>query len=83
VRGGSGRASPWILRSDDLPKLEAVLSEADKRGLVAYDIMTERFEVTNALGYGDEISNRGVVGGGELAGGSRLHDETTTEEAGS
>jgi predicted dehydrogenase len=40
---------PWVLRSDDLPKLEAALAEADARGLVAYDIMTERFEITNLL----------------------------------
>ena len=30
----------------DLPQLEAALAEADARGVVAYDIMTERFEVT-------------------------------------
>src|SRR5688572_4754652 len=40
---------PWILTSDDLPKLEAVLAEADSKGLVAYDIMTERFEITSIL----------------------------------
>jgi len=40
---------PWILRSGDLPSLNAALSEADTRRLVAYDIMTERFEVTNVL----------------------------------
>ncbi len=40
---------PWILRSEDLPKVEAVLAEADARGLVAYDIMTERFEITSLL----------------------------------
>ena len=40
---------PWILKSDDLPKLEAALDEADKKGLVAYDIMTERFEITSIL----------------------------------
>ncbi len=40
---------PWILRSEDLPKVEQALAEADKRGLVAYDIMTERFEVTTIL----------------------------------
>src|SRR5919108_2675183 len=34
---------PWILRLDDLPKLEEALAEADQRGVVAYDIMTERF----------------------------------------
>src|SRR6266852_2911597 len=40
---------PWILKSDDLPVLEAALAEADARGVVAYDIMTERFEPTNSL----------------------------------
>jgi predicted dehydrogenase len=40
---------PWILRSADLPKVEEALSEADKRGVVASDIMTERFEVTSIL----------------------------------
>jgi predicted dehydrogenase len=40
---------PWILKSADLPKLEATLAEADQRGVVAYDIMTERFEVTTML----------------------------------
>jgi predicted dehydrogenase len=38
---------PWILKSDDLRKLEQALAEADAKGPVAYDIMTERFEVTN------------------------------------
>jgi predicted dehydrogenase len=40
---------PWILKSADLPKLEAALAEADRRGVVAYDIMTERFEITSIL----------------------------------
>jgi predicted dehydrogenase len=40
---------PWILKSADLPKLEAALAEADAKRLVAYDIMTERFEPTNSL----------------------------------
>jgi predicted dehydrogenase len=40
---------PWILRSEDLPKLDAILAEADDRGVVAYDIMTERFEITSIL----------------------------------
>jgi predicted dehydrogenase len=40
---------PWILKSEDLPKLEQTLAEADKRGVVAYDIMTERFEITTIL----------------------------------
>ncbi len=40
---------PWILRSEDLPKIDAALREADARGIVAYDIMTERFEITSIL----------------------------------
>jgi predicted dehydrogenase len=40
---------PWILRSQDFEALEAALAEADRRGAVAYDIMTERFEVTALL----------------------------------
>ena len=40
---------PWILRSADLPELEAALATADQNGVVAYDIMTERFEITTIL----------------------------------
>ena len=40
---------PWILEAADLPKLERALATADERGLVALDIMTERFEVTSEL----------------------------------
>jgi predicted dehydrogenase len=40
---------PWILKSDDLPMLAAALADADAQGVVAYDIMTERFEATNSL----------------------------------
>ncbi len=40
---------PWIISSADMPKLEAALKLADSRNLVAYDIMTERFEITSLL----------------------------------
>lgn len=40
---------PWILKSDDLPMLASALADADAQKVVAYDIMTERFEVTNSL----------------------------------
>jgi predicted dehydrogenase len=40
---------PWILTEADLPALDAVLAEADRTGVVAYDIMTERFEITTML----------------------------------
>jgi predicted dehydrogenase len=40
---------PWIIEARDLSKLEQALALADERGLVAYDIMTERYEVTSEL----------------------------------
>jgi predicted dehydrogenase len=51
VRGGLNVLAdkPWILKSDDLPKIDAALEAADSHGLVAYDIMTERFEITTIL----------------------------------
>jgi predicted dehydrogenase len=40
---------PWILSSAELPKLASALDTAESKGLVGYDIMTERYEVTSAL----------------------------------
>jgi predicted dehydrogenase len=40
---------PWIITTADLPKLQAALDQADAKGLVAYDIMTERYEITSLL----------------------------------
>lgn len=40
---------PWIIDAADFPKLEATLKAADERGLIAYDIMTERSEITTIL----------------------------------
>ncbi|HWB99603.1 MAG TPA: putative oxidoreductase C-terminal domain-containing protein, partial [Bryobacteraceae bacterium] len=40
---------PWVIRSADLPKMQEALDLADQRGLIAYDIMTERFEITSIL----------------------------------
>src|SRR6185503_10008628 len=40
---------PWIIRSNDLPALEDALAVAQRSGLVAYDIMTERYEITSIL----------------------------------
>ena len=40
---------PWIIVPADLPKLEAALEAAERRNLVAYDIMTERYEITCIL----------------------------------
>jgi predicted dehydrogenase len=40
---------PWIISSSEIPKLQLALNTADKKGVIAYDIMTERFEVTSEL----------------------------------
>lgn len=40
---------PWIIRAESLPRVEVVLDTATKKGLVAYDLMTERYEVTSVL----------------------------------
>jgi predicted dehydrogenase len=40
---------PWVIASADLPKLQTALDRAESRGLVAYDIMTERYEITSIL----------------------------------
>ncbi|HUG54001.1 MAG TPA: putative oxidoreductase C-terminal domain-containing protein, partial [Vicinamibacteria bacterium] len=40
---------PWILEASNLPDLERALATAEEKGTVAFDIMTERFEVTSEL----------------------------------
>jgi predicted dehydrogenase len=40
---------PWIFRAADLPALQSALELADRSGLVAYDIMTERFEPSTII----------------------------------
>ncbi|MBI1916957.1 MAG: oxidoreductase [Planctomycetes bacterium] len=40
---------PWIIDAADLPLLESALDTADHKGLIAYDIMTERHEITSIL----------------------------------
>ncbi|MBZ5593718.1 MAG: oxidoreductase [Acidobacteriia bacterium] len=40
---------PWIISSADLPKVERALDEAQAKHLVAYDIMTERYEIASIL----------------------------------
>jgi predicted dehydrogenase len=57
---------PWILRSADLPRLEASLNDADEKGVIAYDIMTERYEVTSMLH--QELVNTPAVFGTLLPG---------------
>lgn len=57
---------PWIIRSEELPLLQEVLEQAEARGLVAYDIMTERFEITSMVL--KELVNDPEVFGRPLAG---------------
>lgn len=40
---------PWIIRSEDLTRLEQVLDTAEENGLVFSDIMTERYEITSIV----------------------------------
>lgn len=40
---------PMIITPDDFPSLEAAFTEAKQKGILLYDIMTERFEVTTIL----------------------------------
>ena len=52
---------PWIITSADMPTLERVLNEAGEKGLVAYDIMTERYEITSIL-QRELVNDEGVFG---------------------
>jgi predicted dehydrogenase len=52
---------PWIVRPEDLPAVEAVLDLAARQNLIAYDIMTERYEITSIL-------QRELVNAGEVFG---------------
>jgi predicted dehydrogenase len=40
---------PWLIDAADFPKLEKALDLAEAKGLVAYDVMTERSEITTIL----------------------------------
>jgi predicted dehydrogenase len=52
---------PWIIRGADMPALEAALATAERRGLLAYDIMTERYEITSML-QRELVNDREVFG---------------------
>ena len=52
---------PWIIASADMPKLQLVLDQAEKSGVVAYDIMTERYEITSIL-QRDLVNNSAIFG---------------------
>ncbi len=40
---------PWIIRAEDFPALESALALADQKRLIAYDMMTERHEITRII----------------------------------
>jgi predicted dehydrogenase len=40
---------PWVVRSADLPRLAEALNLAESGGVAAYDVMTERYEITNVI----------------------------------
>lgn len=57
---------PWIIRSEDLDELTLALDRAREKKLAAYDIMTERFEITSILQR--ELVNAPGVFGKQLEG---------------
>jgi predicted dehydrogenase len=57
---------PWIISSADFPKLEGALSSAEKSSVVAFDGMTQRFEVTYVLAR--ELLRDAAIFGGCLPG---------------
>ena len=40
---------PWIIDHADFPKLDALLRQAELREVLVWDVLTERFEITNWL----------------------------------
>lgn len=40
---------PWIIEHADFPKLEALFRQAELREALVWDVLTERFEITNWL----------------------------------
>src|SRR5579863_233574 len=53
---------PWIIQPADLGALEDALTAAGRQGVIAYDIMTERYEITSMLQR--ELVNDAAVFGG-------------------
>ena len=40
---------PWIVEPADFPKLEALFKQVELRDVLVWDVLTERFEITNWL----------------------------------
>ncbi len=52
---------PWIIEPEAFPKLQAALDTANKRRVIAYDAMTERFEISSLL-QRELVKDRGIFG---------------------
>jgi predicted dehydrogenase len=52
---------PWVIEPEDLPKLAATLDDARTRGIVVYDGMTQRYEITCLL-QKELVNDAGVFG---------------------
>jgi predicted dehydrogenase len=52
---------PWIIEPADLPKLQAALDAAGQKGVVAFDAMTQRFEITCIVAR-ELVNDRDVFG---------------------
>src|SRR5262245_28123894 len=52
---------PWIIDAREFPKLEATLNTSAAKKLIAYDIMTERSEITTIL-QRELVNDAGVFG---------------------
>ena len=61
---------PWVIEPADFPKLEALFRQAELREVLVWDMLTERFEVTNWL-LREFTSDRELFG--EWQGGSPEH----------
>ena len=60
---------PWVIEPEDLPLLSATLDDARKRGVVVYDGMTQRYEITCQLP--KELVNDAEVFGRPLTGSAK------------
>lgn len=52
---------PWIIEPEQLPRLESALDLARAQRVIAYDIMTERYEITSIL-QRDLVGDRDIFG---------------------
>jgi predicted dehydrogenase len=67
---------PMIISFDDFPRLEAAFRTANENGLILYDIMTERFEVTTIL---QKLLSQNEIVFGKLQTGTEKEPAVTKE----